>query len=102
MQVIEITFSEVPRASDRSASRFNVWIEPKEILRVVLLFQGRQPLVVSTEGATNPVLVIVAQIIDVDAAGERLQRPPEVPCPTNVPFCVRCIKPLGNDDWCIS
>ncbi len=56
--------------NERSGRRLDVRVEAEEVVRVVLLLQGGQPLVVGAVGGRNALLIILAEIVHVDAAGE--------------------------------
>src|SRR5262245_5942702 len=89
----------VERLAGSSRAGLDVWVEVEEIVGVVLFLQRCQALVVGAIGGTNPVPIVVAEVIHVDAiTGEPVQRPPEVTGPADVPLGVRGINPFRDDD----
>src|ERR1700730_2233182 len=68
----------------RSARRFDVRVEAEEIVGVVRLLQRRQPLIISAVGCGDALLVVLAEVVDVDAAGEGLQCAPAVAGPPDI------------------
>src|SRR5438477_11091922 len=68
----------------QSGGRLDVRIEAEEIVRVELLFQRRQSLVVGAVGGGHALLVILAEIIDIDAAAEGTQGAPAVARPCHI------------------
>src|SRR5947209_3159156 len=81
-----------------SGRRLDVRIEAEEIVRVVLLFQRGQPLIVGAVGGGHALLVILAEIVDIDAAGEGMKRAPAVAGPRHVLGGVRRVEPLRDGD----
>src|SRR5690242_1068474 len=87
-----------PLRTGATKRRSDVLVQPEEVVRIVLSFNGGEAVVVGAVGRAHALFALIAQVIDVDTAGgERLQRRVAVAHPADLARVGGGIGPLGAD-----
>jgi len=77
--------------------RFDIWVQPEQIVRVPLAFQLNQPPVVGAEGRAYALNIVRHKVVDVaNFRGEFLDRLPVIERPVPPLIVFGSIIPLGD------